>query len=193
MNATKILDSEISSLKIASLPSRPTAPTSFGGKGYTASEMKAAFDRLPLFIIERFNTLIEDIGSVGQMSLAAEIPTGISEDHTLRELFLDIKSGAIAGYMKVLGENLEDLLAGILDSLAALDNLSGENGTAISDIRLSLLEFENELAAYRSAAEEVKVLEEKLCELLLLAGDNTFDNILIDCGTPGDLILGGEE
>ncbi len=193
MNATKILDSEIASLKIASLPSRPTAPTSFGGKGYTASEMKAAFDKLPLFIIERFNTLIEDIGSVGEMSLAAEIPTGISDDHTLSRLFLDIKSGALARYMQTLGENLEDLLAGIMEDLAALGESSGENVTAISDIRLSLLEFENELAGYRTAVENVKALEEKLCELLLLAGDAAFDNIIIDCGTPDELISGGEE
>lgn len=58
---TKILPSEIADIKISSLPTRPTAPTSFGGKGYTASDMKAAFDRLPLFIIERLNALIDDV------------------------------------------------------------------------------------------------------------------------------------
>lgn len=193
MNATKILDSEISSLKVASLPSRPTAPTAFGGKGYTASEMKAAFDRLPLFIVERFNQLIEDIGSVGEMSLAGGIPTGIYEDHTLAELFSDIKSGSLAGYMQVLGENLDNLLARILENVAALENSSGENGTAISDIRLSLLEFEGELTKYRDAVLETKALEKRLEELLLLSGDTTFDNIIIDCGTPCELLAGGDE
>ena len=48
MYTSKILDSEISGLKVASLPTRPTAPQSFGGKGFTAAEMKAAFDKLPL-------------------------------------------------------------------------------------------------------------------------------------------------
>lgn len=61
MNTKKILDSEIESLSVASLPTRPTAPTAFGGSGYTASEMKAAFDRLPLRIIEGFNSLITEI------------------------------------------------------------------------------------------------------------------------------------
>ena len=61
MNTTKILDSEIDALKVASLPTRPTAPTAFGGSGYTASEMKAAFDRLPLRIIEGFNSLLTEI------------------------------------------------------------------------------------------------------------------------------------
>lgn len=63
MNTKKITDSEIESLKVASLPTRPTAPTAFGGKGYTATEMKAAFDKLPLRIIEGFNSLIEEINS----------------------------------------------------------------------------------------------------------------------------------
>ena len=62
MTTSKIIDSEIESLKISSLPTRPTAPTAFGGKGYTATEMKEAFDNLPLKIIEKFNALIDDIG-----------------------------------------------------------------------------------------------------------------------------------
>ncbi|MBR5139611.1 MAG: hypothetical protein IKV16_01025 [Clostridia bacterium] len=63
MVTKKILDSEIESLKVASLPTRPTAPTAFGGKGYTSAEMKAAFDKLPLRIIEEFNTLVGEIES----------------------------------------------------------------------------------------------------------------------------------
>ncbi len=63
MTTSKITDSEIESLKVASLPTRPTAPTAFGGKGYTATEMKEAFDKLPLKIIENFNALIDDIAT----------------------------------------------------------------------------------------------------------------------------------
>ena len=68
MNTKKIPDSEIESLKVASLPTRPTAPTAFGGKGYTATQMKEAFDKLPLRIIEEFNLLIDEIknGALGE-------------------------------------------------------------------------------------------------------------------------------
>jgi hypothetical protein len=68
MNTRKIYDSDISSLKVSSLPTRPTAPTAFGGKGYTATEMKEAFDKLPLYIIDHFNTLVGEIenGSLAQ-------------------------------------------------------------------------------------------------------------------------------
>ncbi len=61
MNTQNISDAEIEELKISNLPTRPTAPEHYGGAGYTARDMKAAFDRLPLFIVERLNSLIEDV------------------------------------------------------------------------------------------------------------------------------------
>ncbi len=61
MTTKKITSEEISALAVESLPTRPTESTAFGGRGYTSTEMKAAFDRLPRLIIERFNHLIDDI------------------------------------------------------------------------------------------------------------------------------------
>lgn len=110
MNTKKIKDADIAGLRIASLPSRPTAPTSFGGRGYTASEMKEAFDKLPLYIIERLNSLLDDIGGIGEGSLAGEIPTGIKEGHTLSALLADITTGEIGNYLSVLGEPLNECI-----------------------------------------------------------------------------------
>jgi hypothetical protein len=62
----------LKSPKISSLPTRPTAPTAFGGKGYSATEMKEAFDRLPLYVAERLNSLIDDIESGSLADLIAE-------------------------------------------------------------------------------------------------------------------------
>lgn len=101
MNTTKITDDEIKDLKISSLPVRPNTPTAFGGKGYTSSQMRAAFDRLPLLIIERFNSLLDDVCDESGAGIAASIPTGIFDQHTLADLFADIKSGSIAGYIKI--------------------------------------------------------------------------------------------
>ena len=109
MNTTKILDSEINDLKISSLPSRPTAPTAFGGKGYTSAEMKAAFDKLSLFIIKRFNMLLDDVSSEGEDGLAAEIPTGISQGHTLSKLFSDIINGDFPVYLSMGEESLAEM------------------------------------------------------------------------------------
>ena len=64
MKTTKILPGEITQLKVASLPSRPTASADVGGRGYTPMQMKEAFDRLPLFIIERLNGLIGELSNI---------------------------------------------------------------------------------------------------------------------------------
>ncbi len=56
-----ITEREMELMGVASLPTRPTAPREFGGKGYTPAELKAAFDRLPRLIAERFNNLLVHI------------------------------------------------------------------------------------------------------------------------------------
>ena len=96
MKATKILTEEIDELKISSLPTRPTSKLGMGGVGYSAKEMKAAFDALPLFIIERFNALISDISDIGEDSLVGALPTGLWEGHTVKDFFEDVKSGNLA-------------------------------------------------------------------------------------------------
>jgi hypothetical protein len=106
MTTKKITETEISELKVASLPTRPTAPTAYGGRGYTAKEMKAAFDKLPLFIASRFNALLDDLFADDESSLAAAMPTGIKDGHTLRELFSDITTGALSEYLTLDGETL---------------------------------------------------------------------------------------
>ena len=101
MKASKILNEQIKNLKVASLPSRPTAPTSFGGRGYTANQVKEAFDALPLFIVEKFNALIADILDVGEDSMIASVKTGIRDGHTLLDLIDDIRGGELAEYLSV--------------------------------------------------------------------------------------------
>ena len=118
MNSKKILEGDISELKVSSLPTRPTAPSSHGGLGFTATDMKEAFDKLPLFIIERLNTLLDDIAAEPDESVAAEIKTGISDGHTLKKLFLDILSGSFASYLSVGGESLAEFKARVDSKLA---------------------------------------------------------------------------
>lgn len=126
MNARKILNDEISALKVSSLPNRPSAPVAFGGKGYTAEEIKAAFDKLPLFIVEMFNKLIEDIEAVGEDSLAGTIKTELSEGHTLYDMLCDIKNGDFLTYVKTDGGSLETELADIKERLRILEEKRDE-------------------------------------------------------------------
>jgi hypothetical protein len=126
MNAKKILNDDISSLKVSSLPNRPSAPVSFGGRGYTAEQIKAAFDKLPLYIIDVFNNLIEDIEATGEDSLSGAIKTEIADGHSLYDMFRDIKSGDFISYVKTDGGSLEGELARINDRLRILEERINE-------------------------------------------------------------------
>lgn len=121
MITKRISQSEIASLKISSLPSRPTAPVSFGGRGYTATEMKAAFDALPLFITERLNALIDELGGEGFEALVKAVPSGIEDGHTLALLLADVQSGDLADYLSVGEESLLEALAAIRARLTTLE------------------------------------------------------------------------
>ena len=102
----EITKEKINELSVSSLPTRPTAPTASGGAGFSAKEMKSAFDALTLHVIERFNELIRAIKDTGEGSLASEIPTGISDRHTLLDLLADLESGDFVSYVNVRGKSL---------------------------------------------------------------------------------------
>lgn len=97
----EITQEKIDELSISSLPTRPNAPTASGGAGFSAKEMKNAFDALTLHVIEKYNQLVRAVRDLGEGSISDEILTGISEGHTLLNLFDDIKNGDFASYMKV--------------------------------------------------------------------------------------------
>lgn len=129
MKTEIITDSEIADLKISSLPTRPTAPAAFGGRGYTATEMKCAFDKLPLFIVERLNSLINDIVAEPSSSIAVRLLTGLSDGHTLYDMLNEIKSGDFASYLSVLGTTLTSYLSALRGEL---DIVKKDLGSAYS-------------------------------------------------------------
>lgn len=115
MQTKKITGEEIADISVSSLPTRPTSDYLYGGEGYSSAQMKAAFDRLPLYIIDAFNRLVEDIECDGENSLAASIPTGIEDGHTLYNIFQDIKNGSFASYIRIGGEPLPTILARLME------------------------------------------------------------------------------
>lgn len=126
MKTTKILTEEICDLTVSSLPTRPTSPIALGGRGYSPTEMKQAFDKLPLFIIERFNSLIDDIHGEGEEKITDSIPSGISEGHTVEDMLKDITEGSFASYLTVLDKSLSVHIAEILERLNALEGEKNE-------------------------------------------------------------------
>ncbi len=120
MKTEKITDEEIEKVKISSLPTRPCSDAAHGGAGLSAREMKEAFDKFPLLLAERINSLLADIESAGEDSVAAKIPSGIAKGHTLAKMLSDIPSGAFASYLDVLGTPLTDTILSMKAEIAEL-------------------------------------------------------------------------
>lgn len=110
MKSAKITNNEIANMKISALPTRPTAPAEFGGYGYTSHQMKEAFDKLPLYIMDRLNTLIDDIKGDNGGSVTDAIKTDIYDGHTLKQMLSDIVSGEFAAYLTVPSGTLSQYL-----------------------------------------------------------------------------------
>ena len=122
MKSKHIEKNEYEALTVSSLPSNPTVKAGYGGLGFSAVQMKAAFDALPLFIIERLNTLIADISEAPTKSVSTVIKTGIGGDtHTLFNLFSDIESGRLSSYLFVGEGSLANEIADIKERLSRLE------------------------------------------------------------------------
>ena len=178
MTLKRITDADIAGLGVSSLPSRPTAPRSFGGAGYTAKEMKAAFDRLPLFIISRLNLLIEAIGTAGEEGVSALIPSGVRDGQSLRDLLLDVTSGELADYLYVLGTPLSEAIASLRSDVTKLESgashSAGELGgtlnkiealeALIEDARIEDARLGTELSTLRAATDAAVATLSDRCE-----------------------------
>ena len=125
MKTTKITESELAAKGVTSLPTRPNAPTAFGGTGLTAAELKAAFDALPILIAERLNLLIDDISAEHGASITSSIKTGIDPSHTLKELLDDIKGGAFITYLRAPDGSVADYLLSLREDVNKLANALG--------------------------------------------------------------------
>ena len=105
MFTKQIQESEIEPLAIASLPTRPTTSTALGGRGFTASEMRSAFDALPRLIIARLNQLIEELAEGLIEELARDIPIEFPDMGYSFGAFLDdFIDGKLVNYLR-LGAN----------------------------------------------------------------------------------------
>ena len=118
MKSKSITTAEMEPLLISSLPARPNQRLNAGGVTYTSTDLRLAFDQLPLLLVSRYNGLLDDMESGDILEL---ISTGISEGATLKDFFRDLKSGAWAGYAVLGNAPLHTLISGILTRLSALE------------------------------------------------------------------------
>ncbi len=142
MSISKITDAEFDARSISSLSVRPNAPSVYSGVALSSAELRSAFDSLSSLLRDRYNALVDEIcASPEAESVASYIKTGISEGHTLAELFSDIKGGEAASYFKIgelslleyAARNDEDLAAAFndvsFDALNGVFRFSSKNGS----------------------------------------------------------------
>lgn len=122
MKSQKIVNAELERRLVSSLPARPNREYAAGGVSFSSTALRAAFDRLPLLLVERYNALFDDIES-GEISELFKI--GLKDGQTLSSLIEDIKSGAWAGYFYIESTPLYTLLKDILSRLEKLEEVSG--------------------------------------------------------------------
>ena len=115
----KIKPETVETLGVRALPTTPTAQGNSGG--YSSAEVKQAFDRLTVHVIEKYNLLIDAIHAKGSASVMAEMPTGLSEGHTLQQLIEDITCGNLAAYLTVGERSLIEEIAELRARITALE------------------------------------------------------------------------
>ncbi|MBO7762085.1 MAG: hypothetical protein J6T24_04750 [Clostridia bacterium] len=113
MSIRRITEEEVQALWVQRLPDTPNRTARFGTAGLSAREMKAAYDALPLRIVEHFNEVVDLILGDG---LAEAIGTPLGK--SLAAFFRDITSGEAAAYLTVDGTRTLAALAAALDTHA---------------------------------------------------------------------------
>ena len=120
MKTKRISAAETSPLLISSLPARPNQSLNAGGVTYTSTDLRHAFDRLPLLLVTRYNGLIDDMENGDILAL---ISTELTEGAKLKDFFSDLKSGAWAGYAKLGDTPIHTVISDILSRLSAIEEV----------------------------------------------------------------------
>ena len=120
MKTKTMTKEELTPLSVASLPTNPTAEKR-GEKRYTPEELKAAFDRLPLYVAKRLNSLIDEIEGE---SFAFSVKLG---EEDLGSFYLDTLSGRILDRIPILDTTLTEFLLSMRRDIDTLMK-GGETG-----------------------------------------------------------------
>ena len=158
MSMQTITERELVENGVSSLPLTPTASPALGGRDYTPSEVKAAFDRLPRLIAARLNALL---GAVTDGTLLADIPVAFGDgtlplsellallgDHLVNPPAPDSAPASESGNTVTSG--------GVYTALAALreEVLSAAKTATDSALRAQKLRYDAATGALSLAAEE---------------------------------------
>ena len=112
MSLQEITERELSLYGVVSLPTRPGASREFGGRSYTPTELKEAFDRLPRLLAERYNELVRQV-SEGDLAETLTV-TRDGEPVSLQAYLKDITERLLEEEQKSSGLTQTDASYGAL-------------------------------------------------------------------------------
>ncbi len=146
MSIQKITNAEILEKGVRALPTRPSTPSVYDGRILSAEDLKAAFDRLPTLIAERFNALLESTGLFDvenpRDSFAELVATELFASHSLKNFFEDVRSGNLALYLTAdaEGNSLTDVIAQLKQAIESKKSYTVSiegDGDLLSDAALN--------------------------------------------------------
>lgn len=195
MSMQTITERELVENGVSSLPLTPTASPALGGRDYTPSEVKAAFDRLPRLIAARLNALL---GAVTDGTLLADIPVAFGDgtlslsellallgDHLVNPPAPDsapasesgntVTSGGVYAALAALREDVLSAAKTATDSALRAQKLRYDAATGV----LSLAAEEGS-AAFDSASLPIPGMQETLALLRTLLGASVLSETLQD-------------
>lgn len=198
MSIQTITERELVENGVSSLPLTPTASPALGGRDYTPSEVKAAFDRLPRLIAARLNALL---GAVTDGTLLADIPVAFGDgtlplsellallgDHLVNPPAPDsapasesgntVTSGGVYTALAALREEVLSAAKTATDSALRAQKLRYDAATGV----LSLAAEEGS-AAFDSASLPIPGMQETLALLRTLLGASVLSETVEDAFT----------
>ena len=198
MSMQTITERELVENGVSSLPLTPTASPALGGRDYTPSEVKAAFDRLPRLIAARLNALLD---AVTDGTLLADIPVAFGDgtlslsellallgDHLINPPAPDsapasesgntVTSGGVYTAIAALREEVLSAAKTATDSALRAQKLRYDAATGV----LSLAAEEGS-AAFDSASLPIPGMQETLALLRTLLGASVLSETVEDAFT----------
>lgn len=198
MSMQTITERELVENGVSSLPLTPTASPALGGRDYTPSEVKAAFDRLPRLIAARLNALLD---AVTDGTLLADIPVAFGDgtlslsellallgDHLINPPAPDsapapesgntVTSGGVYTALAALREEVLSAAKTATDNALRAQKLRYDAATGV----LSLAAEEGS-AAFDSASLPIPGMQETLALLRTLLGASVLSETVEDAFT----------
>lgn len=192
----EIKPSEAKAVEVASLPTRPTSSATYGGRGLTAQQMKAAYDAYPALIKERFNALIADLLSGSALedipfTIPAHDPFGTGIENTVKAYLeyigkiIDFENDSPDGSYKTVHEFVNT----VVNDMANATTLDYDSNTRV--LTLTIDGFEKavtiEVDKYEKAIQQ---LNEQVASLEARKFDKAGGGILGDVNIGGSVYIG---